>query len=421
MIKKSSIQLFMDSLADPEAYAHFTKDQEDAIIRDYIANKFRGKGVFRARVLSGGGEAEQSIPQFWPVRVRPLDIHESILPDPCSEKYKDDILGARRIIDLHPLAFGLKTMTAGHRPPAFGEVVNCQFLIAGPRELGNLQGIRYEYPTGPTNYSFQCANLELNSLVGVFADTGGLQLVGSTGVVQGGTSLTTQPPPGGYGKPNTTTSSSTKGGRQPVCPDNVADYNRLKKLADQVGIQLPVLLAIRKVESSGRNSAIRFEPHRFLGRYRKDLKGTGKIPYQRSKNSSVDYTKKNTDKNAFLHAFTVDPIAAVKSTSWGAYQVMGSNADRSPNPIIKNAIATPEGAKKFVEFFYANPIQASDEMLVAWFKAAGNYPRNMARQKNWLKFATRYNGSKCCGPGTRNYHLKLQKNYNIALRCPQVS
>ena len=389
-----------------EGHNKSTKHQINDAIEDIMFNRLRGKKKFRAKVLTGGPVAENvsTTNPFYPIKVRPEFVVDELLPDPCAIDFDGDEADAAFIISMHPTAIAFNPLAAGDRPPGFGEEIEIEYVTAGPSDSGKQRGMRYRFPKATHQYDYKCANKILESLTSNFQS---FQVLGESTVV---TPTTTQPQPT-YSLPTTT--ESKKGGRKGLCPDNVEDYKRLKNLANTIGIDLPVLLAIRKVESSGRNSAIRFEPHKFLGKYRRDLRGKGVIPYKRSAKSAVDYTKKNTDKNAFLHAFSVDPVAAIKSTSWGAYQVMGSNAKKATDPIIKNALSSPEGAKAFVEYFYKNPVQASDLMLVAWFKAAGKRPVNAARSKNWLKLATRYNGSRCCGPGTRNYHLKLEKPYVI--------
>jgi len=189
MLKRSTLELVVDTMADPTTYAQMTKEQEDAIIADVVANKLRGRSTFPAICLTGGAEGQSPATpdaRYWPIRVRPIDIHDSLLENPCAEKFKDSPEEIARLMSLHPLAFGIKPMTGGDRTPAFGERVNCEFLIAGPRNQGRLQGIRYTYPTGPTNYNFQCANAELQSLVGQFQSIGGVAMVGGTMIVPSG-------------------------------------------------------------------------------------------------------------------------------------------------------------------------------------------------------------------------------------------
>jgi hypothetical protein len=101
----------------------------------------------------------------------------------------------------------------------------------------------------------------------------------------------------------------------------------VKDASARLGIPEAVLMAIKKVESGGRKpAAIRFEPHHFIGRYRPDLRN--RVPWTESGRSGaerVSYTGRETNRAAFMHAFSFDPRAAVASTSFGLFQVMGYN------------------------------------------------------------------------------------------------
>ena len=178
--------LLVDAFEDPEALSKFRRQRLTETVFDLIANKLKGKTLFSARCLTGAQEAEQLLGTYYPIRIRPLDIEENILPDPCSDKYKDDIAGAQMIIDMHPLAFAEAPYGAGQRTPAFGEIIQCKFLIDGPDRLGRKMGARYVIPIGPTNYNFQCANQQLNSLIGLYAGSATPALVGDYGGLTGG-------------------------------------------------------------------------------------------------------------------------------------------------------------------------------------------------------------------------------------------
>ena len=146
--------------------------------------------------------------------------------------------------------------------------------------------------------------------------------------------------------------------------------------ANALGIPVEVVQTIENVESGGRPSAIRFEPHLFL-RHRPSL--SLDIPFTKGPRG-FSVTRSETDQSAFEHAFEFDPDAAVKSTSWGLYQVLGSH-------LIKAYGSAQHG----VDSFYADPLDASYKLLVSWFK--GNRPAlAAARAKDWVELARRYNG-----------------------------
>ena len=205
-----------------------------------------------------------------------------------------------------------------------------------------------------------------------------------------------------------------------LIPSDPAEATRLQNLAAIIGIPYAVLLAIRSVESGGDPAAIRFEPHIFLGtKYdfaRSDL--AAEIPYKPGGNPkapSVDYTSANTGKAALDNAMLHDAVAAIQSTSWGSFQVMGFNfGSGSPSDIIKEAITSEAGAKAFYKAFFEDPVTISDEILAGWFSARSDVIA-AANKYDWRTVATRYNGSGCCGPGSREYDVKMATRYEQAV------
>lgn len=205
-----------------------------------------------------------------------------------------------------------------------------------------------------------------------------------------------------------------------LIPSDPAEATRLQNLATSIGIPYAVLLAIRSVESGGDPAAIRFEPHIFLGtKYdfaRSDL--ADQIPYKPGSNPkapSVDYTSANTGIAALDNAMLHDAVAAIQSTSWGSFQVMGFNfGSGSPSDIIKKAITSSAGAKAFYKAFFEDPVTISDEILAGWFSARPDVV-TAANKYDWRTVATRYNGSGCCGPGSREYDVKMATRYEQAV------
>ena len=161
--------------------------------------------------------------------------------------------------------------------------------------------------------------------------------------------------------------------------------------ANALGIPVEVIQTIEAVESGGRPSAIRFEPHLFL-RHRPSL--SLDIPFTKGPRG-FSVKRSETDQSAFEHAFGLDPEAAVKSTSWGLYQVLGSHLLKAYGD-----------AQLGVDSFYANPLEASYKMLVSWFKA-NRKALECAREKDWEGLARRYNG-----PGNvAKYSVALEREY----------
>lgn len=152
-------------------------------------------------------------------------------------------------------------------------------------------------------------------------------------------------------------------------------------LAAAAGIPTPVLSALRAVESGGSPSLIRFEPHVFL-RHRPDL--AREIPFTRSE-SGPSHVRAETNRDAFDHAYGLDRIAAVKATSWGTYQQLGSNL----------LALFDEDPARAISGFYADPTNVSKALLVHWMQTNPRAVR-AANAGDWYEFVHRYNGCTDC-------------------------
>jgi hypothetical protein len=165
-------------------------------------------------------------------------------------------------------------------------------------------------------------------------------------------------------------------------------YRRYKKrLSDfdymlaglRLGVDPAAIKAIAYIESNGigfyenGNVKLRLEPQ-FLSRYQKTPRYF----------------------TTFSAAYAYDPRAAILSTSFGIFQVMGFNYKAagysSPesyyNAVKRSAIAQ---LNAFVGFIEANNLA------------------QYLRSKNWAAFAYRYNGP---GYKANNYDTKLETYYN---------
>ena len=159
----------------------------------------------------------------------------------------------------------------------------------------------------------------------------------------------------------------------------------VRECAERLGIKPAVLEGFRRVESgSAGPRAIRFEPHLFL----RSRPGAD-IPYTPSERGPWSLKASETDLRAFQRAYAIDQGVAVRSTSWGLFQVLGGYllaAFLGPNNEID-----PERA---VLAFWDSAETVSYKILEAWFR--GN-PRALASAQadpvDLLDLATRYNGS----------------------------
>ena len=153
-----------------------------------------------------------------------------------------------------------------------------------------------------------------------------------------------------------------------------------QNLADRAGIPPDVLEAFRIVESNGDSSAIRFEPHLFV-RFKPEAKG--QIPYTPSKHGPWSVMTKETNRAAFERAFKIDAWAAVKATSWGAFQVLGQH-------LLDEHNGSPEHA---VKAFDENPEEISGILVARWFKS-NHRAREYANQSppDFARLCRQYNG-----------------------------
>jgi len=132
-------------------------------------------------------------------------------------------------------------------------------------------------------------------------------------------------------------------------------------LAAQAGVPADVLSAIQKIESSGRANAVRFETRLFRERTGQTIEGSSRA--------------------VFEQAFRINARAAVESSSFGLYQVLGGALIR--------LYGSPEAG---LRAFDANPARVSDQLLVAWFQSRPQ-AQEAAREGNWTELARLYNGS----------------------------
>ncbi|HEY5657771.1 MAG TPA: N-acetylmuramidase domain-containing protein [Myxococcota bacterium] len=152
-------------------------------------------------------------------------------------------------------------------------------------------------------------------------------------------------------------------------------------LASRAGIPVRILRAIRLLESGGRPSATRFEPHVFnrltQNRY------ASQIPFTRDPVRRVSLVRSETNRAAFERASRFDREAAIRATSWGLYQVLGGH-------LLSVASGEP------VAYFDRDPETVSAEMLASWFRSRPAAVR-AAQAGNISELARLYNGSQRWG------------------------
>jgi hypothetical protein len=166
-----------------------------------------------------------------------------------------------------------------------------------------------------------------------------------------------------------------------TCPVPLAD-SHFKEVADRHGVTIEAIKAVAKVESGGRTGfddknrpKILFEAHHF----------------KKYTNSAFDYTHPHlsTDRisgkkyyawdqySRLYEAMILDPIAAVKSASWGKFQVLGSNHSGWPSP-LPFARAMFDSEMNHLKSFEAYCVEI-------------NIMRHL-KTNDWAQFARGYNG-----------------------------
>jgi len=142
------------------------------------------------------------------------------------------------------------------------------------------------------------------------------------------------------------------------------------ELAQRARIPPNVMRSIRAIESNGSPTAVRFERRLFRNRTGISIPGDG------------------TDRsvvNSVLSQYPQHRNAAIESTSWGVYQVLGGR-------LLATHPNDPVGS------FDRDPRGVSDDLLVAWFNAnprgrtAANAIGNPPTDAQIEELARRYNG-----------------------------
>ena len=184
----------------------------------------------------------------------------------------------------------------------------------------------------------------------------------------------------------------------------------LEEIARRFNVEVAVIRAIQEVESGGSGylsdgrPKILFEGHIFWSELRKvgidpntKVRGNEDILYQRwvkthYKGGAAEYTR-------LEKAIRIHRIAALKSASWGEYQIMGFNHSAAGYPDVES----------FVEAIKQGQGNTNNINALMGFLKANNILRFVqGANKNWAAFAERYNGP---GYKQNRYDTKLAAAY----------
>lgn len=165
---------------------------------------------------------------------------------------------------------------------------------------------------------------------------------------------------------------------KPLLNDN--DFCRAAK---KLKCEVAAIKAVAEVESRGQGfyasgfPVILFERHKF----RSFTRGKYNQSHPHLSGAAGGYGKAGQNQvNKFNEAFALNPIAAMKSCSWGKFQIMGFNHEVCGYATVGefvDAMKESEGKQldAFVDFVIGNGLGIH------------------LRTKNWAKFASGYNGA----------------------------
>ncbi|EKT60198.1 N-acetylmuramidase family protein, partial [Providencia burhodogranariea] len=183
---------------------------------------------------------------------------------------------------------------------------------------------------------------------------------------------------------------------------DIIDDNDYLAAAEILGCEVAAIKAVAMTETGNYGSyfkfqdnddyvpAILFEKHHF----RKYTSGRFDQYADISNSKAGGYGSTSTQYAKLLKAYNLDKTAALKSASWGKFQILGSNYLAAGYSTPENfVLAMSESEKNQLDAF-VNFIKSNRRLLKS------------IRDKDWLTFARTYNG-----PSQKGYDKKMEKNY----------
>lgn len=175
-----------------------------------------------------------------------------------------------------------------------------------------------------------------------------------------------------------------------------ADY---AQAAATLGVETAAIKAVAEVETAGEafddmgRPRILYERHYFhrftKGRFDKSNPAL-------SNKSAGGYGKFSAQYGKLEEAYKLDPTAALKSASWGRFQIMGSHY----------AVAGFASVQAFVDALTRS--EAAHLRAFVAFVGANSTMKTALQKKNWAAFAKAYNGA---GYAKNNYDSKMAEAY----------
>ncbi len=169
--------------------------------------------------------------------------------------------------------------------------------------------------------------------------------------------------------------------------------------AKSLGVPIAAVKAVALVESRGSGFLANGEPKILFERHKFSQWTDGKYDKTHPDISNPNwggYGPESAQHKRLQRAVALDRDAALKSTSFGLFQILGENYREC-------GFSTVQG---FVNAMYAGePDQL--EALTNFIKSNPKMWQAL-KDKNWTGFARRYNGSQFA---KNNYHTKLERAY----------
>lgn len=177
-----------------------------------------------------------------------------------------------------------------------------------------------------------------------------------------------------------------------------------KKLSKQLGVEAAALQAVMKVESSRgaflapHKPYILFEAHKFSKhtkhKYDESYPKLSSPYWDRTLYGTYDY-----EWSRLMEASKLDHEAALKSASWGKYQILGENYQACGFDDVFAFVAAMKESEQKQDEAFVNFIRAHPKMHQA------------LQNKDWATFARLYNGP---GYKANKYDERLQAEYERA-------
>lgn len=184
------------------------------------------------------------------------------------------------------------------------------------------------------------------------------------------------------------------------------DDTDYEEAAKELGCEVAAIKAVAKTETGSYGSYFKFEdnddyvPAILFERHHFHKYTNGKYDQFEDISNSVagGYGATSVQYTKLVKAYALDKKAALKSASWGKFQILASN-------FATAGYASPE------DFVFALSKSEKNQLkaFVSFIKA-DRVLLHSIRTKDWLSFAKRYNG-----PRQNGYDLKMERNYNASL------